>query len=173
MPFGPGFRLRRNHVYGAFPPFGFNPITQGRQQPFREPSPIGTRAIWGLGHSRHYGIMRWHRHPRRDTCRQKGAGRSRIVRVGGATHCIITQAVPATPFRSAPRREAARSRKAFASRETTHVLPARARVFVRPAWCAIVGTGAEAGCATAFPTISMLAPICVLEWMGLTEDRQC
>ena len=29
LPFGPGFRLRRNHAYGAFPPFGFNPITQG------------------------------------------------------------------------------------------------------------------------------------------------
>lgn len=25
LPFGPGFRLRRNHAYGAFPPFGFNP----------------------------------------------------------------------------------------------------------------------------------------------------
>lgn len=29
LPFGPGFRLRRNHAYGAFPPFGFNPITHG------------------------------------------------------------------------------------------------------------------------------------------------
>ena len=29
MPSGPGFRLRRNHAKGAFPPFGFNPITQG------------------------------------------------------------------------------------------------------------------------------------------------
>jgi len=23
-PFGPLIRLRRNHAYGAFPPFGFN-----------------------------------------------------------------------------------------------------------------------------------------------------
>ena len=29
LPFGPGFRLHRNHAYGAFPPFGFNPITHG------------------------------------------------------------------------------------------------------------------------------------------------
>jgi len=24
LPFGPRFRLRRNHACGAFPPFGFN-----------------------------------------------------------------------------------------------------------------------------------------------------
>jgi hypothetical protein len=24
LPFGPRFRLRRNHVCGVFPPFGFN-----------------------------------------------------------------------------------------------------------------------------------------------------
>jgi len=41
LPFGPGFRLRRNHAYGAFPPFGFNPITQGRRRPFRgKPHPV-------------------------------------------------------------------------------------------------------------------------------------
>lgn len=43
MPSGPGFRLRRNHAKGAFPPFGFNPITQGRRRTFREKLPSG----WG------------------------------------------------------------------------------------------------------------------------------
>lgn len=174
LPSGPGFRLRRNHAYGAFPPFGFNPITRGRQRPFREPSPIGTQAIWGFGHSRHYGIMSWHRHPRRDTCRQTGAGRSRIVRVGGTTHCIITQAVSATPFRSAPRREAARSRKAFASRESASCpasegkgLCSTGMVRRRPHWR---GGRVRHRVPEDFHASR---PHRVLEWMGLTEDRQC
>lgn len=53
LPFGPGFRLRRNHANGAFPPFGFNPITLKVAAAIsRQASPVEQGNL-GADHGRH------------------------------------------------------------------------------------------------------------------------
>ena len=53
LPYGPGFRLPRNHAEGAFPLFGFNSITQGQRPPSRGKPYRLSKAVSGFGLGRH------------------------------------------------------------------------------------------------------------------------
>ena len=86
LPFGPRFRLRRNHAEGAFPPFGFNPITQGGGGGHFAASPTrSSKAVWDFDLSRHGRTTTKLGFPRSTwTGRRIGAGKARTIRLAEA-----------------------------------------------------------------------------------------